>query len=81
MRARNVAALWEAGFGRRVLLSNDICTREQLAVNGGCGYGNVLTNFIPLLKACGLTDHEIRIMTVDNPAHAFACAAQASGQP
>jgi predicted metal-dependent phosphotriesterase family hydrolase len=72
VRARNVAALWEAGFGSRVLLSNDICTQEQLASNGGCGYANVLTNFVPLLRTHGLTDREVRAMTVDNPARAFA---------
>lgn len=81
VRARNVADLWEAGFGHRILLGNDICTREQLAVNGGCGYGNVLTNFVPLLNAYGLTYHEVRIMTVDNPAQAFAYAAQTGEQP
>ena len=72
IRARNVVALWEAGYGNRVLLGNDICTKEQLSVNGGCGYGNVLTAFIPLLKAHGLTDEEITAMTTGNPARAFA---------
>jgi predicted metal-dependent phosphotriesterase family hydrolase len=72
VRARNVADLWEAGFGNRVLLGNDICTKEQLAVNGGCGYDNVLTSFLPLLRAYGLSDAQATAMTVANPAKAFA---------
>ena len=72
VRADNVAALWNAGFGPQIMLSNDICQINQLSFYGGCGYDNVITNFYPLLRARGLTDEQITTMTVANPSKAFA---------
>jgi len=72
VRADNVAALWKAGFGAQIMLSNDICKISQLTFYGGCGYQNVITNFYPLLKARGLTEDQITTMTVTNPSRAFA---------
>ena len=71
-RADNVVRLWEEGFGDRVLLSNDICTLEQLRRYGGCGYANVIERFVPLLNQRGLGDEQIRCMLIDNPARAFS---------
>ncbi len=71
LRADNVAALWEEGYGERVLLSNDICTLDQLTLYGGPGYSNVLDNFLPMLRERGLGDSEIETMCVANPARAF----------
>jgi phosphotriesterase-related protein len=72
VRADNVAALWKAGFGAQIMLSNDICKISQLTFYGGCGYQNVITNFYPLLKARGLSQDQITAMTVSNPSRAFA---------
>ena len=72
VRADNVVALWKAGFGPQIMLSNDICKISQLCFYGGCGYQNVITNFYPLLEARGLTRDEITTMTVTNPGRAFA---------
>jgi phosphotriesterase-related protein len=78
VRADNVAALWAAGYGPRIVLGNDICRTDQLAANGGPGYANVLERFLPLLRARGLGEAEIRALTVDNPARAFAYDAEAA---
>ena len=78
VRADNVASLWEAGFGHRVVLGNDICRTDQLTAYGGPGYANVLEGFLPLLRARGLGEDEIRALTVDNPARAFAYDAEAA---
>jgi len=72
VRADNVAALFEAGFGSQIMLSNDICRIDQWGFYGGCGYDNVITNFYPLLKERGLTEQQILTMTVTNPSEAFA---------
>jgi phosphotriesterase-related protein len=72
VRADNVAALWEAGYGHQVMLSNDICQLGQLSFYGGCGYANVIENFIPLLERRGLGQAEIDAMTKTNPSRAFA---------
>jgi len=72
VRADNVVMLWREGFGERVLLSNDICETDALAINGGCGYANVIERFWPLLLERGLTAEQFAAMTVDNPARAFS---------
>ncbi len=76
VRADNVAALCAQGFGEQVMLSNDICMVDQLATHGGCGYANVIDNFLPLLSTRGVTDEQIRTMLVTNPARAFAYDAE-----
>ncbi len=77
-RADNVAALVAEGLGGRVMLSNDICRTDQLEMFGGCGYGNVLTRFVPLLRDRGVDDAAIDTMLVANPARAFAYDADAA---
>lgn len=60
------------------MLSNDICLVDQLATHGGCSYANVITNFLRLRRARGVTDEQIRTMLVANPARAFAYDAEAA---
>ena len=71
-RADNVAALCAAGYAEQVMLSNDICELGQLAAYGGVGYGNVITNFVPMLRERGVSEESIHTMLVENPARAFA---------
>jgi predicted metal-dependent phosphotriesterase family hydrolase len=78
VRADNIAALWSEGLGDRVLLSNDICLLDQLRRYGGPGYANVIENFFPLLRRRGLSEEQLRTMTVSNPARAFAYNAKPS---
>jgi phosphotriesterase-related protein len=77
VRADNVAAMWAAGFGERILLGNDICRRDQLLSYGGPGYANVINNMYPLLEARGLDAAQVRAMTVTSPALAFTWRAPA----
>jgi phosphotriesterase-related protein len=72
VRADNVAALCKEGFAQRVLLSEDICMLDHLKYQGGKGYGYLLETFIPLLRERGVSDEQIQLMLVDNPARAFA---------
>jgi len=72
VRADNVAAFIADGFIDQVMLSNDICRVDQLQTFDGPGYGNVITNFYPMLRERGVTDEQIHVMTVTNPARAFA---------
>ncbi len=75
-RADNVVALWDAGYGDRILLASDICRTDQLVAHGGAGYASVLTRFLPLLRERRLDDGQLRTMTVDNPARAFSYPAR-----
>jgi predicted metal-dependent phosphotriesterase family hydrolase len=70
-RADNVAALCAEGLAGQLMLSNDICELGQLATYGGVGYGNVIVNFLPMLRERGVSEDDIHQMTVVNPSKAF----------
>jgi phosphotriesterase-related protein len=73
-----VLALLEAGFVNNLLLSHDAGWYDpsqpdgQPKPNGIRGYTALVDDFIPALKARGVSDEAIRQMTVANPARAFA---------
>ena len=60
-------ALVRAGFGAQVLLSHDVFLRGHLHADGGCGYGYLLTDFLPMLAAAGLDPEETRALVRTNP--------------
>jgi phosphotriesterase-related protein len=68
VRARNVCILIENGHLSQIVLSGDICQKSHLASYGGKGYAHVIRNFLPLLRAYGLSSDAIHQMTVVNPA-------------
>ncbi len=74
VRADNVAALVKEGFARQVLLSQDICLLSHLKYQGGNGYGYLLERFLPLLRERGVSDADIHLMLVENPARMLAVA-------
>jgi phosphotriesterase-related protein len=61
----------EAGYTERLLLSHDICVKMQLRRYGSCGYAHVLENIVPMLRHAGITQAQIDMMTVHNPARLF----------
>jgi len=73
--ARALAALVEAGFGDRLLLSQDVFLKMMLTSFGGFGYGYILKHFVPRLKRHGVGQAAIDRMLVDNPKTVFARAA------
>ena len=63
-------ALRGAGCLNQVLLSHD---GDSFTIDGGLRpYESLMTEFIPLLRQNGFSDEEIHLMTVENPAKAFA---------
>jgi len=63
----NLRELLARGHVERVLLSQDVCHDSQLRRYGGNGYTYLADTFLPRLRAAGVSDDEIRTMTVDNP--------------
>ncbi|MFC0400000.1 phosphotriesterase family protein [Paraburkholderia rhizosphaerae] len=70
--ARAIRALIDAGYGGRLLLSQDVFLKMMLTHYGGFGYGYILEHFVPRLKRHGVTDEQIGTMLVDNPARVFS---------
>jgi phosphotriesterase-related protein len=62
-----IAATIEAGYGDRLLVAHDICTKPQLKKNGGGGYAYISTTILPALKAKGVSDEKLRKLLIDNP--------------
>jgi phosphotriesterase-related protein len=67
-RVAGVAALLHAGHGDRVLLSQDVVTRMQLAEYGGSGYARLARDLPPLFAEYGIDGKELRRLMTANPA-------------
>jgi phosphotriesterase-related protein len=70
----NLRELLARGHAERILLSQDVCHDSQLRRYGGNGYTYLADSFLPRLRAAGVSDAEIRTMTVDNPARLLTIA-------
>jgi phosphotriesterase-related protein len=70
-----IPKLVEAGYGDRVLLSQDVCTKSQLKHYGGEGYSFILDKFLPLLRTKGVTEEQIHKFMVANPARVLTFVA------
>ena len=73
-RAELVHALIRRGHVDNLLLSLDTNRTESLRSGGGSGYCHIFEDFIPRLRALGVTGAEIQKMTVTNPARALDIA-------
>ncbi|MGX4687725.1 phosphotriesterase family protein [Streptomyces sp. JNUCC 63] len=66
-RAALVADLVQAGFGNRILLSSSATGVAKGHPGNDLPYSYVLTTFVPLLKAQGLSDEDAQRILVENP--------------
>jgi phosphotriesterase-related protein len=73
--ATTIASAINAGFADKVLVAHDICTKAQLAKNGGGGYTYIATMIVPALLAKGISDETIRKILIDNPRRALTFVA------
>jgi phosphotriesterase-related protein len=62
-----VMALIEAGYADHLMFSSDLASAAQIKKNGGGGYAQTLTVFVPKVKAAGATDEVLHTILVDNP--------------
>jgi predicted metal-dependent phosphotriesterase family hydrolase len=63
----SICELLARGHVERILLSQDVCHDSQLTRYGGHGYTYLAETFLPRLRAAGVSDDEIRTITIDNP--------------
>lgn len=66
-RAALVADLVRAGFGNRILLSSNATGAAKGHPGNDVPYSYILTTFVPLLNAQGLSDEDTQRILVDNP--------------
>ena len=59
--------LIEAGHLERLVITQDVFLRLQLASLGGKGYAHILDNIVPRMRRHGFTEAEIEALLVGNP--------------
>ena len=72
---QRIAALSElvgAGYAPQIMLGSDTFTKTLMRRYGGDGYCRLTDYVVPTLKSLGVSDFNIRQMTVDNPARLLA---------
>lgn len=62
-----IVALVKAGYGDRILMSHDVCTKLQQRAYGGKGFTYIQKEVVPYLLAHGLTAEDIHTIQVANP--------------
>jgi len=67
-----IMGLIERGYRDKILVSEDICHKTQLARYGGDGYNHILDNVLPIMRRKGMTEQDIEAVTVKNPARMLA---------
>jgi phosphotriesterase-related protein len=72
LRIALVDNMIQHGHIDRLLLSHDVCLTSHLQAGGGGGYGWILTDFVPRLRAAlKLSDEELETIMVQNPRRAL----------
>jgi predicted metal-dependent phosphotriesterase family hydrolase len=70
-----LSALLARGHAERILLSQDVCHDSQLRRYGGNGYTYLADSFLPRLREAGVSDADLRTITIDNPRRLLTIAA------
>ena len=71
-RIADIAWTIKQGYGDRVVVAHDICTKDRLLKYGGHGYFYFLSRIVPRMRFRGFTESEINAILVDNPANALS---------
>lgn len=68
-----ILALIGQGYARQIFFGHDVFTKLATRRGGGEGYTRIHNFVIPTLLRCGVSDEDIRMITVENPARLLAC--------
>jgi phosphotriesterase-related protein len=71
-RADALVDLLREGWTDRLLVSSDRCYRSDLHAFGGVGYDVVFTRFFEMLRRRGVSQDDLDVLTVVNPAQVLA---------
>ena len=71
-RVDAIATLCREGYDTRLVMSHDVGLKIRWKCYGGDGYSVVLEHAVPMLRERGVTDQQIRNMTVENPRRILA---------
>ena len=66
-RMDDIAWIASEGYGRKVLVAQDICNKHRLETYGGHGYHYILAHIVPRMRARGFAPDVIDDILVNNP--------------
>ncbi len=76
-RIQEIRALAARGHLDQVLISHDICVRSRRVRWGGWGYRHIPAYVLPMMRLRGMSEADIRRITMDNPRRLLCCVAGA----
>ena len=72
IRINEIMDLMDLGYIEQILISQDIWNKTQRRRYGGWGYAHIMDNTLPVMRAKGMTEEDIKTIMADNPARLFA---------
>ena len=72
-RMENIEYAISEGFGDKILVGHDVCTKMHHTKYGGKGYAHILENIVPRMRKRGFTEESIQSILIDNPKNAVTC--------
>ena len=79
-RMDDIAWTISEGYGRKILVVHDICSKHRLQRYGGHGYHYLLAHIVPRMRARGFSQESIDDILVSNPRDALTFA-DPEGEP
>jgi phosphotriesterase-related protein len=67
-----LVALIKQGYADQICLGHDVFTKLNTRRGGGEGYTRIHNFVVPALRRSGVSDEDIRMITVENPARLLA---------
>ena len=71
-RLAGMVALIESGYSSQIVLGTDSGFKHCLRSYGGESYAHLWNYVVPKLRDLGVSEYDIRQMTVENPARLLA---------
>jgi phosphotriesterase-related protein len=65
-------ALIKQGYAGQICLGHDVFTKLNTRRGGGEGYTRIQKFIVPTLRRSGVSDSDIHLITVENPARLLA---------
>ncbi|MEM3485551.1 MAG: hypothetical protein QXI12_08020 [Candidatus Methanomethyliaceae archaeon] len=69
---RTIARLMKDGYGKNILMSQDVFLKCMFRAYGGSGYTHIFENLAPLYQAAGISEDNLALILVDNPRRLFS---------
>ena len=70
-RMDDIAWISAEGYGRKVVIAQDICFKHLLVKFGGPGYSYILSQIVPRMRTRGFTEAAVNDILVENPKDAL----------